>query len=57
MVRMRACPKCKSLDVHPDLSLSSIALGEIFNKYLCSNCGYNSVFFPEIDVNIKKKKP
>lgn len=44
----RICPKCKSIDVSPDLSVESFAQGSVFNRYICNKCGYSGIFFPEI---------
>jgi transposase-like protein len=48
----KVCPKCKSTDISPDLSISSYGSGTFFNAYKCNKCGYSGMFFPEV----KKKK-
>ncbi|MBR9701269.1 hypothetical protein GOV11_05390 [Candidatus Woesearchaeota archaeon] len=44
---MRFCPRCKSEDISPDLSVNAIGKGSIFNSYICNKCGYSGEFFPE----------
>ena len=47
---IKFCPKCNSIDVTPDKSTMQ-SLGFLPTKYICSNCGYSSFNFPEIDIN------
>lgn len=42
-------PKCKSRNVSPDFSLKTFGEQAEFNKFKCNDCGYNSIFFPEVD--------
>ncbi|MFT4308747.1 MAG: hypothetical protein ACMXYM_05260 [Candidatus Woesearchaeota archaeon] len=43
----RFCPRCKSTNVTPDLSIAALGAGTIFNSYECEDCGWNGIFFPE----------
>jgi len=43
------CPKCKSQDISPDMSVDSYGQGSFFNAYKCNKCGYSGQFFPEVD--------
>ena len=45
---LRFCPKCKSKNVSPDFSIKTFGEKSEFNKYKCNNCGFSSIFFPEI---------
>ena len=47
---IKFCPKCNSIDIHQDKSTMQ-SLGYLPTKYICSNCGYSSFNFPEIEVN------
>lgn len=49
MVKQRICPKCKGRDIKSDLSSHSFAQGSIFNKFKCNKCGFEGIFFPEVD--------
>ena len=49
------CPKCKSKNVSPDLSAHSFAQGSVFNKYKCNKCGYEGMFFPEVNKKWSKR--
>lgn len=53
--RVMICPKCKSRDVSPDLSLEAYSSGSLFNSYKCNNCGYSGQFFIEFDEEEMKK--
>ncbi|HHQ44712.1 MAG TPA: TFIIB-type zinc ribbon-containing protein [Candidatus Altiarchaeales archaeon] len=46
--RFQFCPKCLSKDISNDLSVDSIAGGQVFNKHKCNKCGYNALLFPEM---------
>ncbi|MCK4521187.1 MAG: hypothetical protein KAU20_01345 [Nanoarchaeota archaeon] len=52
---IKICPKCKSTDISPDLSVQSYAQGSFFNQYKCNDCGYNGQFFPEVNEKELKK--
>jgi RNase P subunit RPR2 len=56
MTKQRICPKCKSTDVSPNLSSQAVAIGTFQNEYICNKCGYESMFFPEIETKKTKKK-
>ena len=57
MVKEKICPKCKGKNVSPDFSLQTFGEQSEFNKFRCNDCGYNSIFFPEIEKNkIKHSK-
>jgi len=45
----KICPKCKSKDISPDFSLNTFGEASEFNKFKCNNCGYSSIFFPEVE--------
>ena len=47
---IKFCHKCNSIDISQDKSTMQ-SLGFLPTKYICSNCGYSSFNFPEIDVN------
>lgn len=53
---IRFCPKCKSTDVIPDLSLQSYGRGSFFNQYKCNKCGFTGLFFPEVAEDELKNK-
>ena len=53
---VRICPKCKSTDISPDLSIQSYGQGSFFNGYKCNKCGYSGQLFPEIKKSSKNKK-
>jgi len=53
---IRICPKCKSTDIHADLSTQAFTKGSFFNEYTCNNCGYTGQFFPEVDEELLTKK-
>ena len=56
-IYLKFCPKCSSGDINQDKSTMQ-SLGYLPTKYICSNCGYSSFNFPEIeDVKVKKLKP
>lgn len=48
---VQICPKCKSQNIHSDMSAGSIGMGTFQNKYECSDCGYSGSFFPKIKQN------
>ncbi len=54
--KYRICPKCKSKNVSPDFSIKTFGEKSEFNKFKCNNCGYSSIFFPEIGKTIINKK-
>ena len=56
MTNQRICPKCKSTDVSANLSSQAVAIGTFNNSYICNKCGYESMFFPEIETKKTKKK-
>jgi predicted RNA-binding Zn-ribbon protein involved in translation (DUF1610 family) len=47
--RVMICPKCKSRDIVPDISLDAYSSGTLANSYKCNNCGYTGQFFIEFD--------
>ena len=51
----RICPKCKNENVSPDFSLKTFGEQSEFNKFKCNDCGYSSIFFPEIEKRKIKK--
>ena len=53
---VRICPKCKSTDISPDLSIQAYGKGSFFNEYKCNKCGYTGQFFPEVKKISKNKK-
>ena len=38
--KIKICPKCKSNEISPDLSVQSFAKGSVFNQYKCNKYGY-----------------
>ena len=52
---IRICPKCKSKDVSPDFSQKTFGEQSEFNKFKCNDCGYSSIFFPEVGKRKIKK--
>ena len=53
--RILICPKCKSTDVSSNMSALAIGMGSFQNEHKCNKCGYESMFFPEIEVEKSKK--
>ena len=49
------CPRCKSRDIVPDMSLTTFGEGTLANAYICNKCGYRGQFFIEIDDEELKK--
>ena len=47
-IRIRFCPKCKSNNI------DMIAGGQI-GMWKCSNCGFQSAIFPEIEIDDRKE--
>ena len=47
---VRFCPKCISVDINQEKSTMQ-SLGFLPTKYICSNCGYFSFNFPEINID------
>ena len=47
---VRFCPKCSSIEINQDKSTMQ-SLGYLPTKYICSNCGYSSFNFPEMNLN------
>ena len=47
---VRFCPKCISVDINQEKSTMQ-SLGFLPTKYICSNCGYSSFNFPEINID------
>lgn len=41
------CPKCSSVNVHPDLSKDMIVWGGS-TRYVCNDCNFDSISFPEV---------
>ena len=58
---IKICPKCGSINVHPDLSKDMIVWGGS-TSMKCDNCGYSAILFPETlkskikDLKVKKIK-
>ncbi|MFC1801528.1 hypothetical protein ACFLZB_03610 [Nanoarchaeota archaeon] len=49
MVKLiKICPKCKSQNIKPDLSVQAYGQGSFFNHFKCNDCGYTGQFFPEV---------
>ena len=48
MEYFRICPRCKSRHVTRDLSVAAYGQGTFFNQYVCDECGYTGIFFPEV---------
>tara|TARA_Y100000310_G_C20700313_1_gene829095 strand:- start:2163 stop:2330 length:168 start_codon:yes stop_codon:yes gene_type:complete len=44
---IRICPRCRSTDIHADLSTQAYIRG--FNEHICNKCGYTGQFFPAVD--------
>jgi hypothetical protein len=55
MTKQRICPRCKSMDVSADMSSQAVAIGTFNNSYICNKCGFESMFFPEIEITEKKQ--
>ena len=53
--RVRACPKCGSIDVKKDDKEALQFIGGISPQFKCNNCKFTSILFPEVDVkNLKQ---
>ena len=57
--KARICPKCGSLDVETDYTRGLHFIGGILAHYICKDCKFSSVLFPEVDEdqieNFRKK--
>lgn len=51
---IKICPNCKSNEVktnfHPRIALGTPT------EYLCEKCGFTSVIFPEVELEVKEEK-
>ena len=60
MKKINICPRCGSTDIKIEMG-PLVGTGKP-NPYVCQNCGFSSMFFPEIDnekakeVKVKKEK-
>ena len=45
---IRICPKCKSIDID---TVDRFTTGFLPNKYMCNNCKYTGLIFPEIELD------
>ncbi len=48
------CPRCKSINVKKDIT-ASLAVG-VPQNWICNDCGYSNLIFPELKRRIKLKK-
>lgn len=54
---VRICPKCKSKNIETNMTAVTIGMGTFNNEYKCKNCGYEGMFFPEVEKsNLKRLK-
>jgi len=50
---VKICPKCSSIDVTRDITVLTAYTPQ---QWKCNNCQYQSLIFPEIDLNELNKK-
>src|SRR3989338_5337048 len=53
-MRVRICPRCNSRKVEVAKS-AAIAFTGYLTPYVCGNCSYSSILFPEVELEKTKK--
>ncbi|HLC55909.1 MAG TPA: hypothetical protein VJJ23_01605 [Candidatus Nanoarchaeia archaeon] len=49
---IKICPKCRSLNIKVENALTT---GFLPNSYICINCKYKGMIFPEIEISRLEK--
>ncbi|MEK6916803.1 MAG: hypothetical protein AABW92_03585 [Nanoarchaeota archaeon] len=49
MVKMKICPKCKSVNIHKESTRGMFAITGMNPIYTCEGCGHSGIVFPDVD--------
>jgi hypothetical protein len=55
VTHVKVCPKCSSENIKIDPSNVKAAVGLSATVYVCLDCSYSGLIFPEIDKKIPEK--